>query len=136
MTRVSPIRSALEWLGAAVILLGVLWLASAVLRHWIVPRSAAVAEVGAGEQVGVPAGATEVPLLVLLDGTEIKVGDAHARVLELLTEQHAIGPSQTANGDFGERWLRGYQHGITRFFVVCERAEPGAEMKVAGIFLP
>lgn len=136
MPRVSPVRSVLEWCGAAVLLLGVLWMASVLLRDWIAPRVSLLGEAEPGEPVGVPDGATEVPLLVLLDGTEIKVGDAHARIVNVLDERHAIGPLQMTRGDFGERWTRAYQHGSTRFFVVCERTEPDDPFKVARIYLP
>jgi hypothetical protein len=134
--RVSPIRSVLEWLGAAALLLAAVWLASARLRDWIQPRPGTLAEVAAGGSSGIPYGATEVPLLLLLDGTEIKVGDPHARLVSLLKDEHAIGPSETTTGEFGERWTRGYQHGLTTFYVVCERTDAKETLKVARIYLP
>jgi hypothetical protein len=137
VARVSPIRSVLEWLGAAAILLGALWLVSGHLRDWVGPQPAALAEDAADDEVsGIPIGATQVPLLVLLDGTEIKVGDAHGRLLKVLDEKHATGPSQTTHGDYGERWVRAYRHGTTKFIVVCERREPTEILKVVAIYLP
>lgn len=136
MPRVSPIRSVLEWLGAAAIVVGVVWLASDRIRHWTGPRLTAVEEAEPGGPPGIPAGATEVPLLLLLDGTEIKVGDSHARLVKLLDEKHATGPAQTIENDLGERWIRGYRHGTTRFIVVCERTKRSEPLKVAAIYLP
>ncbi len=136
MPRVSPIRSVLEWLGAAAILVGVVWLASGRIREWVGPRPAVIGEAELGGPTGIPAGATEVPLLVLLDGTEIKLGDTHTRLAKILGEQHATGPSQTEFGEFGERWIRNYRHGTTRFIVVCERNEPAEPLKVTAIYLP
>jgi hypothetical protein len=126
----------LEWLGAVAILVGVVWLASSRIREWVGPLPAAIDEVELGGAPGIPEAATEVPLLVLIDGTEIKVGDTHAALSKTLEEKHATGPSQTTTGDFGERWVRSYRHGETRFIVVCERSEPDDVLKVAGIYLP
>lgn len=134
MPRVSPIRSVLEWLGAAAILIGVVWLASDRIRQWVGPHRSAVIEAEPGGPPGIPAGATEVPLLVLLDGTEIRVGDPHAR-LKSLDERHAAGPSQTTHGDFGERVIRAYLHGTTRFIIVSQRSSDAEPLKVAGIYL-
>lgn len=137
VARVSPIQSVLEWLGAAAILLGALWLVSGHLGDWVGPRPGVVAEDDADDEVpGIPPGATQVPLLVLLDGTEIRVGDAHARLLNVLDEKLATGPSETTYGDSGERWVRAYRHGTTRFIVVCERDQPSEPLKVTGIYLP
>lgn len=137
MVRVSPVRSVLEWCGAAALLIAFVWVASLVLRDWVDRRPLIFGETALqDEPVGIPDGATEVPLLVLLDGTEIKVGDPHGRVVELLNERHALGPQQTVRGNFGERWIRAYQHGSTRFFIVCERAQPEDPLKVANIYLP
>jgi len=133
---VSPIRSVLEWLGAAAILMGVVWLASGQIRNWAGPRSVVLGEAEPGGPPGVPAGATQVPLLVLLDGTEIKVGDTHARLAKVLDEKHATSAAETEYGEFGERWIRSYRHGTTRFIVVCERSESSAPLKVAAIYLP
>jgi hypothetical protein len=134
--RVSPIRSALEWLGAAAILVGVLWLASDRIRDWAGPRLAPPGEAEPGGPPDIPAGATEVPLLVLLDGTEIKVGDTHAHLNKILDEEHATGPPQTIQNELGERLIRSYRHGATRFIVVCERSTSSEPLKVAAIYLP
>jgi hypothetical protein len=133
---VSPIRSVLEWLGAAAILLGVLWLVSGHIQEWTGARPSIVGDATDDEVPGIPLGATQVPLLVLLDGTEIKVGDAHAHVMKVLDEEHATGPSETTHGDYGERWIRAYRHGTTKFIVVCERNDPAAPLKVVGVYLP
>jgi hypothetical protein len=132
---VSPVRSVLEWLGAAAILAGVVWLGAGRLRQWAGPGAAGPSEVQSTGAAGIPADATEVALLVLLDGTEIKVGDPAAPLAGAL-EAHATGPARVERGEAGQRTTRAYRHGTTRFFLVSAPTEPGGTPRIVGIYLP
>jgi hypothetical protein len=85
---------------------------------------------------GIPAGATSVPVMYLLDGRAIRHGEPHTRLQQTLPDELMTGPVTRGQGPFGERQTRAYTVGGTRFFVVCERTEPGGPMRVSAIYLP
>ena len=85
---------------------------------------------------GVPAGATSVPVMLLLDGREIRHGDLHSRLDQVLPSKLADGPPLVSAGEFGDRHTRAYIADGIRFYVVCERREANGPMRVAGIYLP
>jgi hypothetical protein len=85
---------------------------------------------------GLPASATSVPVMLLLDGREVRQGDLRSKVDALLPDSLALGPPHVSVGDFGDRHTRGYLVDGTRFFIVCERTEPGGPMRVSGVYLP
>ncbi len=101
------------------------------------PRvEAALVEEPAAAPPGIPAGATSVPVMYLLDGREIRHGELHTRLVQMLPDELVTGPVARGEGRFGERVTRAYTVDGTRFFVVCERVEPGGPMRVAAIYLP
>jgi hypothetical protein len=129
--------SLFEWLAAAFAVLGLLWVFSVPVQRMLGPRVEAA--IGAPNQhtpSGVPAGATLVPVMLLLDGREIRQGDLHTRLEEILPARLAEGPAHLSDGQFGNRHTRAYALNGTKFYVVCERTEPNGQMKVAGIYLP
>jgi hypothetical protein len=134
-----PLRigSFFEWLAAAAGVAALIWLLSVPLQRVIGPRvDAALVEVPASLPPGVPAGAMNVPAIMLLDGRQIRAGDLQTRVTSMLPESAARGPTVVSTGEFGERRTRAYVVDGTRFFVVCERLERGGPIRVAGVYLP
>jgi hypothetical protein len=131
------IGSLFEWVAAALGVFGLIWLLSGPVQRIIGPHvEASLVEPAASLPPGVPSGATSVAVLVLLDGREIRVGELHTRVLQLLPETLLSAPPLRSEGEFGERQTRLYVVNDARFSVVCERGEPGGPLRVSGIFLP
>jgi hypothetical protein len=133
------VASLFEWAAAALCAAAVLWIISVPVQR-VVGRSvqAAIAEadVANGTPPGVPAGATIVPVMLMLDGREIRLGDLRSKVDEILTPQMASGPAVISSSPFGERHTRAYVVNDAKVYVVCERMEPNGQMKVSGIYLP
>jgi hypothetical protein len=128
-----------EWVAAAVAVVLLLWAVSVPIQRTFGPGvQAAIAEVDLTKDTppGVPLGATLVPVMLLLDGRELRQGDLHARLEAVLPAKLLEGPPVVSAGQFGDRHTRTYRINSTQVFVVCERAEPNGQMKVAGIYLP
>jgi hypothetical protein len=128
-----------EWMAAAVAVLLLLWLVSVPVQRVLGSGvQAAIAEVDPSKDTppGVPAGATLVPVMLLLDGREVRQGDLHARLDVVLPPRLADGPPVVSAGQFGDRHTRTYRINGSYVYVVCERVEPNGQMKVAGIYLP
>jgi hypothetical protein len=131
------IGSFFEWLAAAVGAGAVVWGLSVPVQRLMGPRvEAALADAPAGAPHGIPAGAANVPVMYLLDGREIRQGELHTRLSQKLPDDLVTGPIARSQGLFGERQTRTYTVDGTRFYVVCERMEPGGPMRVAAIYLP
>jgi hypothetical protein len=131
------IGSLFEWLAAGVGVFLLIWLISVPVQRLIGPRvEASLVDAPSGLPPGVPAGATSVPVMLLLDGREIRHGLLQTRLNTLLPEKFADGPSHMSSGEFGERRTRAYVVDGTRFYIVSERLEPNGPMRVAGIYLP
>jgi hypothetical protein len=127
--------SALEWIVAASFLVATVAVGSLVLREL---RAAASASSPAPAFTAVaPAGlherAVSVPLLLLAEGKEIRVGDSSARVATLLGREAETGAQRTDRGPLGERVTRFYDFSGTRFALVFEslRGTP----KVTAIYI-
>lgn len=130
------IGSLFEWVAAAAAVLMLAWLISVPVQRLLGPRVEATIDAPTSLPPGVPAGATSVPVMLMLDGREIRHGELHTR-LEQLFPKHAKTPAlQLSEGQFGERQTRVYEVDGTRFFVVCERLEAGGPIRVAGIYVP
>lgn len=131
------VGSFFEWLVAAIGAAGVVWMLSVPAQRLMGPRvEAALVEEPAAAPPGIPADATSVPVMYLLDGREIRHGELHTRLVQMLPDELVTGPVARGEGRFGERVTRAYTVDGTRFFVVCERVEPGGPMRVAAIYLP
>ena len=131
------IGALLEWLVAAVGVVLLVWLISVPVQRILGPGvEAALVDTTPSLPPGVPGGATNVPVMLLLDGREIRTDELHTRLNTLLPEKMADGPPHRSTGEYGERHARAYVvHGV-RFYVVCERMEPGGPMRVSGIYVP
>lgn len=131
------IGSLFEWVAAALGVLILVWLVSVPVQRLIGPRvEAALVDAPNRLPPGVPAGAISVPVMVLLDGREIRYGNLQTRVHALLPEKLTDGPVHMSTGEFGDRQTRAYLVDGTRFYVVCERLEPSGPMRVSGVYLP
>lgn len=139
----TPVRarlgSALEWLVAAAFLLATIAVASLIVRELrTVPRAATpVAHElqTTGVPSAVPARAISVPVLLLLDGREVRVGDTVDGVSRSLGRAAEIGRQTVDRGALGERLTRFYEHNGTRFVLVFEPFERNGALRVAGIYL-
>jgi hypothetical protein len=131
------IASLFEWVAAAVGVAGVIWLLSVPVQRLIGPRvEAALVDTPTPLPAGIPPGTTSVPVMLLVDGREIRHGELHTRLTQVLPDRLLNGPVLRTPGDHGERQTRTYVVDGTKFYVVCERTEKGGPMRVTGIYLP
>ncbi len=82
-----------------------------------------------------PAGAMSVPVLLLLDGKEIRVGDSLDKVNALVGPGAQRSSQTVQSGPLGERFVHEYEHAGTRFLLVFEPFERGGPPRVATIYL-
>jgi len=131
------VGSLFEWLAAALAVVLLVWVVSVPIQRALGPQvEAALIEPPTALPPGVPVNATSVPLILLLDGREIRQGDLMSHVDSMLPDSLAEGPPLLSTGELGERRTRAYVAESAHFYVVCERLEPGGPMKVSGIYLP
>jgi hypothetical protein len=133
-----PVRigSFVEWVAAAVGVLALVWLISVPVQRILGPRVEAALDAPAALPPGVPAGAANVPVMLLLDGREIRYGELHTRLDQVLPEKLADGAPVRSVGEYGDRHTRAYTVDGVKFYVVCERMEPGGPLRVSGVYLP
>ncbi len=131
--------SLLEWILAAACIIAILALGSLAVREF--RTVAAVTPVIAHEAAlpdppaAVPARAISVPVLLLPNGVELRVGDPAADVASRLGRQAEVAVPSIDRSPAGERVTRFYQQGGTRFVVVLEPFAGDAQVRVAGIYL-
>jgi hypothetical protein len=130
------IGSLFEWVVAAGGVMAIVWMISVPVQRALGPRVEASIDAPAPSPPGVPGDATIVPVMLMLDGREIRHGELHTRLNQKLPESFVRGPIIRSNGEFGERYTRTYEVDGMRFYVVCERHEPGGPLRVSGIYLP
>jgi len=131
------VGSLFEWLAAAVGVLLLIWVISVPIQRALGPQvEAALIDPPNALPPGVPVNATSVPLILLLDGREIRQGDLMSHVDARLPASLAEGPPLISTGEFGERRTRAYAADNAGFYVVCERLEAGGPMRVSGIYVP
>jgi hypothetical protein len=129
----------LEWIVAAAFLLATFAVASLIVRELrTAPRAAAPAATpvqGPAVPAAVPARAISVPVLLLLDGKEVRVGDSVDAVSQTLGRAAEVGRQVADQGALGDRLTRFYEHHGTRFVLVFEPFERNGPLRVAGIYL-
>jgi hypothetical protein len=131
------VGSAVEWAVAALFLLATLTVGSLVLRELRAaastspPQSPALA---AGAPAGLPERAVSVPLLLLAEGKEVRVGHTAERVAQILGREAETGAQRTDHGPIGERITRYYDFSGTRFALVFEAPNGGAP-RVTAIYI-
>jgi hypothetical protein len=133
------VGSVFEWVIAAVFLLATLAVGTLIvqeLRRAPIEPPAAAAE-STNEEIppSVPARAISVPMLLLFDGRQIRLGDTIEAIAAALGRGAETGAQQVDRGPLGERITRFYEHAGTRFILVFQRAPKAAESKVAAIFI-
>ena len=138
----TPVRarlgSALEWLIAAAFLMATVAVATLIVRELrTAPRAAGSVSEPASLSLpaGVPTRAISVPVLLLLDGKEVRVGQSVDHVSRALGRASEVGRQLADRGALGERLTRFYDHNGTRFVLVFEPFERNGALRVAGIYL-
>jgi hypothetical protein len=130
---------ALEWLVAAVFLVATLGVASLIVRELRTAPAAVtpatVVAMPAALPAAVPARAISVPVLLLVDGRQVKVGDSVEDVARVLGRAAEVGTQVVDRGALGERLTRYYEHQGTRFLLVFEPFERKGALRVAAIYL-
>ena len=131
--------SAFEWVVAAAFLLATLAVGSLIVREM---RTVPVAQPVAAEDIsaasvpaGIPVRAISVPMLLLLDGKEVRVGDSMVAIASLLGRAAETGEEHLDRTVLGERLTRFYEHAGTRFILVFERLERTVDSRVAAIYI-
>jgi hypothetical protein len=131
-------NSAVEWVVAAAFLIATLVVGSLIVRELRTVRAVSAAPAEAPEPAlkpnAVPHDAVSVPVLLLLDGKQLRVGQESAEVDRLLGTGGRAA-EQTDRGALGPRVTRFYDYGGTRFVVVFEPFERNGTLRVAGIYI-
>jgi hypothetical protein len=130
------VGSAVEWVVAALFLLATLAVASLVLRELRAAASSTPPRPSAlqAAPAGLPERAVSVPLLLLAEGKEVRVGHTASRVAAVLGREAETGAQRTDNGPLGERVTRFYDFSGTRFALVFESPRGGAP-RVTAIYI-
>jgi hypothetical protein len=131
-------RSLAEWVLALGVLTGAAWVAGPVVRRLAPLGSSSVTLVESAlpDLPGdVPDDAQSVPLLMLLDGGEVRLGMSEeafgARPFSRLRD----GPVAVEKGVIDERRVLPFRSGRSRFWVVLDRTEAGRERLVTAIYV-
>lgn len=133
------LRAVAEWLIAGLILITVIAVGTLVVRD--LRGMTAATPLSARENVAsrptasVPSRAISVPLLLLDDGLEVRIGDPAGDVLDRLSAAIEIGPPAVERGPYGERQTRVLTYGRTEFALVIEPFARDAEPRVTAIFV-
>jgi hypothetical protein len=132
------VGSAVEWVVAALFLTATLAVGSLVLRELRAVASVSSPQMApafaAGAPAGLPERAVSVPLLLLAEGKEVRVGNSAERVASVLGREAETGAQRTDRGPLGERITRFYDYSGTRFALVFE-APGGGAPRVTAIYI-
>ena len=131
--------SLLEWILAAACIVAILALGSIAVREF--RTVAAVMPVIAHEAAppdppaAVPSRAISVPVILLPNGVELRVGDPAAEVVSRLGRLAEVAAPSIDRSAAGERVTRFYEQGGTRFVVVLEPFADDAQVRVAALYV-
>lgn len=131
--------SILEWALAAAVVSGAAMLISVAVGELrqirpVVPVVAGDAPV-ADMPDGVPPRSVSVPMLLLGNGREIRIGDRAAEVAARLGDVPQVLSESLDRSDIRDRVTRFYNHLGTQFVLVFEDVGRNADLKVAAIYL-
>jgi hypothetical protein len=84
---------------------------------------------------GVPSRAVTVPMLLLQDGNQVRIGDSIAAITARLGRQAETRVPMADRAPTGERLTRFYDYAGRRFSLVFEAAGTSGEMRIAAIYL-
>src|SRR5687767_2261392 len=135
--------SILEWAVAVAFIAAMLVIGSVVVREFrtmsaltsVSASSAPDAVPASVAPVGVPPRAVSVPMLLLSDGKEVRVGETISAIVARLGQHAIIGKQAIERAVHGQRVTRFYDHVGTQFVLVFEPFEENAEPRVAAIYL-
>ena len=131
-------RSLAEWVVALAVFGSVVWLVMPVVRHLAPLPSGMVTLVESqlpGTPGGVPGDAKSVPILMLDNGFELRLGmDEHVLDVQPLMRLTAGTPAAEA-GVYDERLVVPFRSGPSRFWIVLERTQPGAGRQITAIYV-
>jgi hypothetical protein len=134
--------SLLEWAVAVACIASMLLLGSLAVREFrtvsamtSVSASTPASTPAPAALAGVPARAISVPLLLLSDGKEVRVGETISAIVERLGQHAIVGKQAIERAVHGQRLTRFYDHVGTQFVLVFEPFEANAEPRVAAIYL-
>lgn len=131
-------RSLAEWVLALAACAGLIWAGAPLVRRLAPPApstSAVVESALPGLPVGVPAGAETVPVIMLLDGTAIRVGMREPSLDHPGIARWVSGRRRVEPGVLGERLVVPYESEGARFWVVLDRTEAGRERQITAIYV-
>jgi len=134
--------SIIEWAVAVAFIAALLVVGSLVVREFRTVRglttvSASVRDAvrAPAAPVGVPPRAISVPMLLLSDGNEVRVGETISAIVERFGQHAIVGKQAVERAAHGQRVTRFYEHVGTSFVLVFEPFEANAEPRVAAIYL-
>lgn len=133
----SRLGSFVEWLIAAGLIAFVLLAGMVLLRELqgLQPMTPVIARTPPSEPpAGVPPRTVSVPLVVLPDGNELRVGTPLSEAAALLDQAVQVGADAVERAAGRERLTRFYDYVGSRFAVVFEPAD-APEPRVAAIYL-
>jgi hypothetical protein len=136
------IGAIVEWVVAAGFILAVLAVGSFVAGEFrtvsaVMPVIARAAPAPVPPTpAGVPSRAVSVPVMLLTDDKEVRVGETLSTITSRLAAATEWRPPAIERAPNGERTTHFYTHGDTRFVLVFEPFERGAEPRVAAIYRP
>src|SRR5687768_4667476 len=129
--------SFLEWLLAAAFVAGAATLLS--VGRTEIRKVRAVVPVITGEALDMPAGvpprSVSVPMLLLGDGLEVRLGDRASEIAARLGDVPQLISESLDRNEVRERVTRFYNYLDTQFVLVLEDFERDADLKVAAIYL-
>jgi hypothetical protein len=131
--------SFLEWLLAAAFVAGAATLLSVGRAE--IRKVRAVIPVIAGEALvtdmsaGVPPRSVSVPMLLLGNGLEVRLGDRASEIAARLGDVPQLISESLDRNEVRERVTRFYNYLDTQFVLVFEDIERDADLKVAAIYL-
>jgi hypothetical protein len=133
--------SLLEWAVAAAMLAAVAAAGSFAVRHArpvhaLQPVIARQTLPDPPVPAGVPSRAVSVPVLLLADGTAVRVGEGLEAVTQRLGGALETRPHSLERSPNGERVTRFYAHAGSRFVLVFEPFERDRGPRLAAIYLP
>ena len=133
------VSSLLEWLVAAACIVAVLAIGSMLVRDF--RTVSALTPVIAHEELlpeppaSVPSRSVSVPVLLLSEGTALRVGDTAAELSARMGAGAEVAPPAIDRTPSGDRVTRFYAEGGQRFAVVLEALAGDGLARVAAIYL-
>ena len=137
--------SLLEWALAAVCAVAIAALVSFVIEAFRTPAGIVRVNVAAAEAgvsplpeppAAIPSRAVSVPLIVLIDGTELRVGEQEATISAKVKKAWQTGAETLERTTGGNRITRAYDDGFRRFLLVFDPPEEAADLRLSAIYLP